>query len=87
MEIEFDKVFKKDSLNLPSHLIKAVSSLVLEVQKCESLKSIAGIKKLKGLKLHYRVRLGDYRIGLYLDKNKVVFSRVLHRKDIYRYFP
>lgn len=64
MEIEFDKVFKKDSLNLTSHLIKAVSSLVLEAQKCGSLKSIAEIKKLKGSKLYYRVRLGDYRIGL-----------------------
>jgi mRNA-degrading endonuclease RelE of RelBE toxin-antitoxin system len=60
---------------------------VLEVQNCKSLTSIAGIKKLKGSKQYFRVRLGDYRIGIYLDKEKVVFSRALHRKDIYKYFP
>lgn len=87
MEIEFDKVFKKDSINLPPNIKNAISTLVSEVQKSESLKSIAGIKKLKGSKSYFRVRLGDYRIGLYLDKEKVVFSRALHRKDIYKYFP
>jgi len=87
MEIEFDRIFKKDSVNLPSNIKNAVSILVSEVQKAESLQSIPGIKKLKGYKLYYRVRVGDYRIGLYLDKNTVVFSRALHRKDIYKYFP
>lgn len=61
--------------------------LVAEVQNTRFLETIVGIKKLKGYKSYFRVRIGDYRIGLYLEKNIVVFSRVLHRKDIYKYFP
>jgi mRNA-degrading endonuclease RelE of RelBE toxin-antitoxin system len=35
------------------------------------------------------VRVGNYRIGLYIDliDEVVEFRRVLHRKDIYRRFP
>ncbi|MEG3988445.1 type II toxin-antitoxin system RelE/ParE family toxin [Microcoleus sp. S28C3] len=45
------------------------------------------LKKLKGEDNAYRFRVGDYRIGFYFDGETVTFARVLHRKDIYRYFP
>jgi mRNA interferase RelE/StbE len=35
----------------------------------------------------YRVRIGDYRIGLELAGDELIFVRCLHRKEIYRYFP
>ncbi|NPA92437.1 MAG: type II toxin-antitoxin system RelE/ParE family toxin, partial [Chloroflexi bacterium] len=35
----------------------------------------------------YRIRLGDYRLGLEIEGDTVVFVRFLHRRDIYRYFP
>ncbi|MHB1178399.1 MAG: type II toxin-antitoxin system RelE family toxin [Daejeonella sp.] len=87
MEIDFDRSFKKDSIDLPIHIRKAISILISEVKKTQTLSSISGIKKLKGYKAYYRARIGDYRIGLYMDKDTVVFSRALHRKDIYKYFP
>jgi mRNA-degrading endonuclease RelE of RelBE toxin-antitoxin system len=34
-----------------------------------------------------RFRVADYRIGFIFDGQTVIFFRVLHRKDIYRYFP
>ena len=47
------------------------------------------VEKLKGYEDYYKIRVGQYRVGLQLDKaGKVVeFRRVLHRRDIYRYFP
>jgi len=44
MEIEFEKVFKKDSINLSPNIKNAVLALLSEVQKSDSLKSTAGIK-------------------------------------------
>lgn len=44
-------------------------------------------EKLSGSKDAYRIRLGNYRIGIYKEDNKVILSRVLNRKEIYRYFP
>ncbi|MCC5620529.1 type II toxin-antitoxin system RelE/ParE family toxin [Nostoc sp. CHAB 5715] len=33
------------------------------------------------------MRVGDYRIGFTVAGDTITFVRVLHRKDIYRYFP
>jgi mRNA-degrading endonuclease RelE of RelBE toxin-antitoxin system len=35
----------------------------------------------------YRIRIGDYRLGIIFDGETLIFERVLHRKGIYRYFP
>lgn len=32
-------------------------------------------------------KLGDYRIGVALENDAVVFVRFLNRIDIYKYFP
>jgi len=29
----------------------------------------------------------DYRMGLFIEKEIVIFSRLLHRKEIYKNFP
>jgi len=36
---------------------------------------------------YYRIKIGDYRIGMTVEGNLVTLVRFLHRKDIYRYFP
>ncbi|GIK72728.1 MAG: hypothetical protein BroJett021_17160 [Chloroflexota bacterium] len=36
---------------------------------------------------YYRIRVGDYRLGLALEGDTVILVRFLHRKEIYRYFP
>lgn len=46
---------------------------------------IPNIKKIKGS--FYRIRIGDYRIGIRYEQDKITLMRVLHRKEIYRYFP
>ena len=46
------------------------------------------IKKLKCSNTAYRIRVGNYRIGLFIITNDTIqFSRVLHRREIYRHFP
>jgi mRNA interferase RelE/StbE len=46
-------------------------------------------QKLRGYEDYYRIRIGDYRIGLRLDYERrvVEFRRVLHRSRVYRKFP
>ena len=48
---------------------------------------IRNLKKITGHKNYYRLRLGDFRIGLKLENNTIYLMRVLHRKEIYKYFP
>ncbi len=89
MNIEFRKSFAKD-LKKKEHektLLSQVQETIQEVDDSDSLTEITNIKKLKAEGNYYRIRLGDYRIGLSVEDNTVCFVRLLHRKDIYRYFP
>ncbi|MEH2232983.1 MAG: type II toxin-antitoxin system RelE/ParE family toxin [Nostoc sp.] len=58
-----------------------------EIPQILIFEEITNLKKLQGYENAYRIRVGDYRIGLIFDGETVLFQRVLHRKDIYRYFP
>jgi mRNA interferase RelE/StbE len=52
-----------------------------------SLEELAQVKKLYGQEGAYRIRLGAYRLGFFWDGKTLTFARVLHRKEIYRFFP
>ena len=70
---------------------KEVNERVLEtienVENALTLSGIRGLKKLKGYQTAYRIRIGDFRIGLHIAGNVVHFNRVANRKNIYDEFP
>jgi len=68
-------------------LLQRVKRCIEAVEKADSPGDLPNLKKLKGVKSYYRLKLGDYRIGLALENNTLVFVRFLDRKDIYKYFP
>ena len=50
--------------------------------------AIPSMKKMKGYRRYYRIRVGDYRIGCEVGENgQVTFYRVKSRADIYQVFP
>ncbi len=89
MKTEYLPTFIKDLKKLKSNPIYSqIKNLVTkEIPNHENLTEINNIKKIKGDKNAYRIRIGDYRIGFFLEEDKIIFSRVLHRKEIYRFFP
>ncbi len=42
---------------------------------------------MKSSERYWRIKIGEYRLGLEKDGDKIILVRILHRKDIYRYFP
>ena len=88
MKVEFLKSFSKDLDSVNSKSAKqSLVRLIESLEKVEDLKDIPNLKKLKGFKNAYRVRVGDYRLGLFQEGSIVQLVRYLHRKDIYKYFP
>ena len=88
MKIEFRSSFLKDIKRIEdSDLKKRVRDIIEKTEQAQNLYEIENIKKLRGGERYYRIRLGDYRIGLVLEDDTVVFVRFLHRRDIYRYSP
>ena len=88
MKIEFRASFAKDLKKIKEVSVKKqVLVLISMIENAGGLQEIDDMKKLKGTDGYYRIRVGDYRLGLVLDGTTLIFVRFLHRKDIYRYFP
>ncbi len=88
MIIKIDKSFVKDVEKINSSSInEKLSRIILGIQKVARVSEISNLKKLHGTKNYYRIRMGDYRIGIIIFKEEVQLIRILHRKDIYRFFP
>jgi mRNA interferase RelE/StbE len=86
MKIAIDRSFEQDIKKLPKQIQVQVKGVILKVQTSELLNEF-NPTKMEGRKNAFRIRTGNYRIGFYLEGDVVVFSRVLDRREIYRYFP
>ena len=89
MQIEFLRKFEKDLDKIDNQdVADRVLELIQVVESAHTLADIPNLKKLKGYANAFRVRIGDYRLGLFLANDDTVeFVRFLHRKDIYKVFP
>lgn len=88
MKVRFHKKFLKDMADLPAAYRKKVEVLVFKTaNEAKSILAIPGVDKMKGYHHYYKIRVGDYRVGFEFVGNGIVFQRVMHRKEIYRYFP
>jgi mRNA interferase RelE/StbE len=66
---------------------KAVVSAIENVEAAAARDQIRSIKRLSGQNDYYRIRVGDWRIGVRIDSDVVTFVRCLHRREVYRFFP
>ena len=88
MKVEFLSKFNKDLNKLNDNRVKASVIKVIEIaESANNLSEIQNLKKLKGHKSAFRIKLGDYRIGIFVEGNVVEMARIVHRKDIYKVFP
>lgn len=89
MKTAFRKSFQRDlkSLKKNREMLGRIREKIEEVESIDALQDLPSIKKLSGGDAFYRIRVGDYRIGIAVEQDTVVFVRCLHRREIYRYFP
>jgi mRNA interferase RelE/StbE len=88
MKVEFKKSFLKELQKLRNKGLKnSIADCIVQVESANSISQIKNIKKLAGFDDYYRIRIGDYRIGLKIENNTVYFVVFEHRKDIYKKFP
>jgi mRNA interferase RelE/StbE len=88
MKTAFKSSFLRAIKKIRDEQIKSdIADVIENVEKATGIRNIANIKKLKGYKDCYRVRISNYRIGLKIINNVVFFVDIDHRKDIYKHFP
>ncbi len=83
-----EKSFEKDLKKMHDKFLeKKVAVCIENILDSKNISEIKNIKDLKGSDIHFRIRVGDYRIGLVIERKEVHLVRILHRKEIYRFFP
>lgn len=84
LERSFERDFKK---NRNKDLAQSILDVIDNVDSARNIEGISNLKKLSGHKTAFRIRSGNYRIGVFIENNIVVFAAFDHRKDIYKRFP
>jgi mRNA interferase RelE/StbE len=88
MKVEFRESFLKDLQAIRDATLRnRVRHLLEIIEQAQGVAEIPNFKRLRGDSRYARIRVGEYRIGLILDAERLVLVRLLHRKDIYRRFP
>jgi len=88
MKTGFKASFLKAIKKIEDNQLKSdIANAIRNVESAENLKQIHQLKKLKGYKQYYRIRIGNYRIGIKLEAETIFFVDIDHRRNIYRIFP
>jgi mRNA interferase RelE/StbE len=89
MELLYGKRFSKDldAIRYESKSKADLLKLTEKIREAGSPADLKYVKKIEGYQGYFRIKLGDYRLGLKVRQNSVELIRFIHRKDIYRRFP
>lgn len=88
MNLKSKESFEKELLKInDKNLLNRIAHKVLKILLAGSISDISNLTEIKGAKDYFRLRIGDYRLGIIIKENSIIFVRCLHRKDIYKYFP
>jgi len=88
VKLVYKKSFARDLRQIQDKtLLSRLREVIQEMEAAAGIQDLTGLKKLSIESAHYRLRLGDYRLGLIIEADTATLVRILHRKDIYRYFP
>ena len=88
MNTRFKPLFFRHLKKITDKALKEeVAQAIQSVEKAGEKKDIPGLKKLKGYKIYYRIKVGNYRIGVTIEDDTVTFVAFMPRKDVYKFFP
>ena len=88
MEVIYLKSLEKDlKKNKDKKLLKSLASLFRNLEKVDTIFDVSSVKKLSGHPDAYRIRVGDYRLGVFYSEKKITIARFIKRGDIYSLFP
>lgn len=88
MQVEYRKKFLKELSSLPCQYADSIEEFVFRrLPDCSNLAELGKIEKMTGYKDYFKIRFGNYRVGIKKIDNLIIIETVKHRKDIYNYFP
>lgn len=88
-KVEYTKKFLKELASCSLEIQSRVEPIVFEQLACDNPFNLGYVEKMKGYDDKYKIRVGNYRIGITVNKNAktIICQRIAHRREIYRIFP
>jgi mRNA interferase RelE/StbE len=88
-KVEYTKRFLKELSRLPKEIQTQAEKIVFEELLKDNPFKLGYLERMSGYPNKYKIRIGNYRIGITIDKTDklLICQRIAHRKDIYRIFP
>jgi mRNA interferase RelE/StbE len=88
MKIIFLISFLKDINKIKeSKTARKIEQLIIDLKKVNDIEEVNNSRKLKGYSIAYRIKMGDYRMGIYKELDHIELAGFLKREDIYKVFP
>ena len=87
MQYQDTKDFRKELSGLPLAIQVQIIAALDKIEQAETFADIPHLKAMKGSPQYYRIRAGNYRIGLYWTGNFFYLQRVGVRGNFYKKFP
>ncbi|MBS1775120.1 MAG: type II toxin-antitoxin system RelE/ParE family toxin [Bacteroidetes bacterium] len=88
MEFIVRESANKDARRLPKDIKTAIKDVVIaNIIEAKRLSDLKNCKQMKGHKSAYRIKYKEYRMGFFFEEETIIISRILHRKEVYRFFP
>ena len=88
MKVAYANSFVRDLKKLKNRKTGArVLALVEAAKVAMSPAALGDLVKLTDYEDCYRIRVGDHRVGVYINGDRIEFVRALPRKEFYRLFP
>lgn len=88
MKLTFRSSFNRDLKKVKDkEILHKVKEYIHRAEEANSLRDIAHIKKISGSSGYYRIRVNEYRMGVFVSGDEIEFVRCLHRREVYKFFP
>jgi mRNA interferase RelE/StbE len=88
VNVKIDRSFERDTKKIKDRkLLDKLADIIEQIQNSSNTTEIKNLKKIVGAHSYYRIKMGDFRIGISIEEGSVILIRFLSRKDIYKHFP
>ena len=88
MKVIYQECLKKDIKKIKNKkVLTSLKNLFLKLEESENLFEVPNVRKMTGYSRAYRIRQGDYRLGIYYSDNIVIVMHFDTRDNIYKIFP
>lgn len=88
MNATFRRSFTRDLRKVKDQtVLNRIQHAIERVEVAANLQEVGDLRKMSGTGNFYRIRVGDYRIGVVVEGEVVEFVRCLPRAELYRFFP